>query len=94
MKLDIKPFSRDFLESEGAKALALKPLEEAAEVFGAWQENGAGASYDLVYEALDCMQACVNLLEFMGGFGGRGRKGVPQRRIKKRTERKVLTGKR
>lgn len=66
MKLDIKPFSRDFLESEGAKALALKPLEEAAEVFGAWQENGAGASYDLVYETLDCMQACVNLLEFMG----------------------------
>lgn len=71
MNLTIKPFSESFLKSEGAKAMALKPLEEAAEIYGAWQQNlvvsdPSRPSYDLVYETVDCIQACVNLLEFMG----------------------------
>lgn len=54
------------------KALALRPLEEAAEVFGAWQKYDDGHiggrwndEYDLriniIDELADCIQACVNL---------------------------------
>lgn len=65
--LKVIPFTK-FAEP---KAQALKPLEEAAEVFGAWQASGIDGSdsitpdmrRDIVYECLDTIQACVNLLE-------------------------------
>lgn len=41
------------------KAQALKPLEEAAEVFSAWQK---GSSTELLDECMDVIQAVVNLL--------------------------------
>ena len=58
------------------KEAALKPLEEAAEVFGAWQTLTHGAVLDsmthqppiterrrvcLADELADCIQACCNL---------------------------------
>ena len=57
------------------KAHALKPLEEAAEVFGAWQlmrdtvESGLNAKYekaDLVDEIADTITACCNLAASLG----------------------------
>lgn len=57
------------------KAQALKPLEEAAEVFGAWQlmrdtvESGLNAKYekaDLIDEIADTIQACCNLASALG----------------------------
>lgn len=68
--LKVEPFTK-FVEP---KAQALKPLEEAAEVFGAWQASGiddAGSitpemREDIVYECFDVIQACVNLLESIG----------------------------
>ena len=57
------------------KAQALKPLEEAAEVFGAWQlmrdtvESGLNAKYekaDLIDEIADTVQACCNLASALG----------------------------
>lgn len=60
-----------FRDLEASKAQALKPLEEAAKVFGAWQawrENGptldnteAGLVDRIVDECCDAIQACVNL---------------------------------
>lgn len=66
----VEPFAK-FAEP---KAQALKPLEEAAEVFGAWQASGIDGSGpitpemrgDIVYECFDVIQACVNLLESIG----------------------------
>ena len=68
-----------FRDLEGSKAQALKPLEEAAEVFGAWQkwqENGptmdnaeAGLVDRIVDECCDAIQACVNLA---AAYGVRG----------------------
>ena len=66
----VEPFTK-FVEP---KAQALKPLEEAAEVFGAWQASGIDGSgsitpemrEDIVYECFDVIQACVNLLESIG----------------------------
>lgn len=50
------------------KAQALKPLEEAAEVFAAWQ--GLSASVDtlkqVVDECCDTIMATCNLLESLG----------------------------
>ena len=68
--LKVEPFTK-FIEP---KAQALKPLEEAAEVFGAWQASGIDGSYsitpemreDIVYECFDTIQACVNLLDSIG----------------------------
>lgn len=68
--IEVEPFTK-FIEP---KARALKPLEGAAEVFGAWQASGidgAGTIYpemreDIVYECFDTIQACVNLLESIG----------------------------
>lgn len=68
--LKVEPFTK-FIEP---KAQALKPLEEAAEVFGAWQASGIDGSdsitpemrEDIVYECFDTIQACVNLLESIG----------------------------
>lgn len=55
------------------KALALKPLEEAAEVFGAWQkwQNCGEADrrndyYSMLDEVADVIQACANLLSACG----------------------------
>lgn len=56
------------------KAQALKPIEEAAEAFGAWQnwdrEKGAGNDDDLVRhiveECADTIQAAVNLAAACG----------------------------
>ena len=68
--LKVEPFMK-FVEP---KAQALKPLEEAAEVFGAWQAAGIDGSdsitpemrEDIVYECLDTIQACVNLFDSIG----------------------------
>lgn len=45
------------------KAQALKVLEEAAEVFGAWQ---AFDDYELFYECADVIQATCNLVAAFG----------------------------
>lgn len=68
--LKVEPFTK-FAEP---KARALKPLEEAAEAFGAWQASGIDGAgpitpemrEDIVYECFDAIQACVNLLESIG----------------------------
>ena len=75
--LEVEPFSHDFMQSQGDKALALKPLEEAAEAFGAWQRY-EGDEWDdtdgdlermlldeIADELADTVQACVNLAAWM-----------------------------
>ena len=72
---------RTFREVEDSKAQALKPLEEAAEVFGAWRELDSmrrspffsawrGMRDDLTDECLDTVQATVNLLAAVGATQG------------------------
>ena len=76
MRLIVKPFRMGT-----DKEAALKPLEEAAEVFGAWQElerwekhvtySGITVSDVLLFSMLaceiaDCITACVNLAERHG----------------------------
>ena len=68
--LEVEPFTK----FDEPKAQALKPLEEAAEVFGAWQASGIDGAgsitpemrEDIVYECFDTIQACVNLLDSIG----------------------------
>lgn len=49
------------------KAQALKVLEEAAEVFGAWQRYGAEDWKDvLLAECADVIQATLNLVAALG----------------------------
>ena len=68
--LKVEPFMK-FVDP---KAQALKPLEEAAEVFGAWQASGIDGARsitpemreDIVYECFDTIQSCVNLMESLG----------------------------
>jgi hypothetical protein len=68
--LKVEPFTK----FDEPKDQALKPLEEAAEVFGAWQASGIDGAgsitqemrEDIVYECFDTIQACVNLLESIG----------------------------
>lgn len=59
------------------KAQALKPIEEAAEVFGAWQEWERSRLMSMpayeeerrmaaLYEVADCIQACADLAYAMG----------------------------
>ena len=59
-----------FKETKPDKAQALKPLEEAAEVFGAWQRfYGCPSKTNeelLVDECADVIQATCNLLESLG----------------------------
>lgn len=66
-----------FDEPDAPKAQALKPLEEAAEVFGAWQLHDgvrhsqimtARMAYrqNLIDECMDVVQAVVNLLDAEG----------------------------
>lgn len=54
------------------KAQALKPLEEAAEVFGAWQRFYEGPTKTneelLVDECADVIQATCNLLAAIGVY--------------------------
>ncbi|UWF83104.1 MAG: dUTPase [Bacteriophage sp.] len=68
---------RTFREVEDSKAQALKPLEEAAEVYGAWQDCDdmrlspimtARREYrkNLIDECMDVVQAVVNLLDAEG----------------------------
>jgi len=68
---------RTFREVRDDKAQALKPLEEAAEAFGAWQLHdgvrhsqimAARRAYreDLIDECMDVVQAVVNLLDAEG----------------------------
>lgn len=55
---------------EPSKEQALKPLEEAAEVFGAWQNwnetKSSGDAVRVIDEITDTIQACVNLASAMG----------------------------
>lgn len=66
-----------FDKPDAPKAQALKPLEEAAEAFGAWQQcddyrDCRIASFrdelkrDLIDECMDVVQAVVNLLDAEG----------------------------
>ena len=66
---------RAFPRVKPDKAHALKPLEEAAEVFGAWQlmrdtvESGLNPKHekaDLMDEIADTIQACCNLAAALG----------------------------
>lgn len=70
-----------FREVRDDKAQALKPLEKAAETFGAWQLHDgvrhsqimtARRAYrvDLIDECLDTVQATVNLLAAVGATQG------------------------
>ena len=72
---------RAFREVMDDKAQALKPLEEAAEAFGAWQQFDdmrcsqimtARRAFreDLIDECLDTVQATVNLLAAVGATQG------------------------
>lgn len=63
--------SVETFEMDGEKAAALKPLEEAAEVYGAWQLYDKAVKrgevdldrykLELMDEVADCIQACCNL---------------------------------
>lgn len=60
-----------FPDAKADKAQALKVLEEAAEVFGAWQalDTGECSSYkrdDVLNECADVIQAVANLIDAMG----------------------------
>ena len=66
---------RTFPSVEPTKEQALKVLEEAAEIFGAWQlmrdtaEAGLNPKYemaDLMDEIADTIQACCNLAASLG----------------------------
>lgn len=72
--------TRVFRKVEDSKGQALKPLEEAAEVFGAWQarynmrfasRDAQGAfRNDLIDECMDTVQAIANLLAAIGATQG------------------------
>lgn len=69
-----------FDKPDAPKAQALKPLEEAAEVYGAWQDcddmrlspimtarrEYEGVRKELIDECMDVVQAVVNLLDAEG----------------------------
>lgn len=70
-----------FDKPDAPKAQALKPLEEAAEAFGAWQELDSmrrspffsawrDMRDDLIDECLNTVQATVNLLAAVGATQG------------------------
>lgn len=69
-----------FNDVEDSKHQALKPLEEAAEVFGAWQarynmrfasRDAQGAFRDdLIDECMDTVQAIANLLAAVSATQG------------------------
>ena len=71
---------RVFNDVSDSKAQALKPLEEAAEVFGAWQKCDdmqyapttirRAFREDLIDECMDTVQAVANLLAAVGATQG------------------------
>jgi hypothetical protein len=71
---------RVFNEVKDSKGQALKPLEEAAEVFGAWQKCDDvryattticwAFRKDLIDECMDTVQAIANLLAAVGATQG------------------------
>lgn len=69
---------RVFNDVSDSKGQALKPLEEAAEVFGAWQEFDSMRNVsawrdmrdDLIDECMDTVQAIANLLAAVGATQG------------------------
>ena len=74
MSVTIPPV-RTFAHVEASKEQALKPLEEAAEVFAAWQARAAAhelhhgvadAGVALVDECCDVITATCNLLAALG----------------------------
>ena len=59
---------RTFPDVRADKEQALKPLEEAAEVFSAWEswtERG-GSADQILDEIADCITACCNLAAAIG----------------------------
>lgn len=73
--------TRVFRKVEDSKGQALKPLEEAAEVFGAWQELDSMRTTTfkqdwvdmrncLIDECMDTVQAIANLLAAVGTTQG------------------------
>lgn len=73
--------TRVFRKVEDSKGQALKPLEEAAEVFGAWQEldsmrpttskrDWVDMRNRLIDECMDTVQATVNMLAAIGATQG------------------------
>ena len=69
---------RVFNDVSDGKGQALKPLEEAAEVFGAWQGFDGmrgvpawrGMRDDIIDECMDTVQATANLLAAVGATQG------------------------
>lgn len=71
---------RVFNDVSDSKGQALKPLEEAAELFGAWQarynmrfaSRDAQVAFrdDLIDECMDTVQAIANLLAAVGATQG------------------------
>lgn len=71
---------RVFDNVSDSKGQALKPLEEAAEIFGAWQarhnmrsaSRGACGAFrrDLIDECVDTVQAAANMLAAVGATQG------------------------
>lgn len=69
---------RVFNNVSDSKGQALKPLEEAAEAFGAWQKFDRmrnvpawrGMRDDLIDECMDTVQAIANLLAAVGATQG------------------------
>lgn len=71
---------RVFNNVSDSKGQALKPLEEAAEIFGAWQarhnmrfvSRGACGAFrrDLIDECVDTVQAAANMLAAVGATQG------------------------
>lgn len=69
---------RVFNDVSDGKAQALKPLEEAAEVFGAWQGFDGmrdvpawrGMRDGLIDECMDTVQAAANMLAAVGATQG------------------------
>lgn len=69
-----------FNDVSDSKGQALKPLEEAAEVFGAWQKCDRmryaatamrkASREDLIGECMDTVQAVANLLAAIGATQG------------------------
>lgn len=72
---------RVFNDVSDSKGQALKPLEEAAEIFGAWQGSDSmrtaastrdrvGMRNRLIDECMDTVQATANLLAAIGATQG------------------------
>jgi hypothetical protein len=71
---------RVFNDVSDSKGQALKPLEEAAEVFGAWQKCDdmryaattirEASRGDLIGECVDTVQAAANMLAAVGATQG------------------------